>query len=261
MRLLFLAIATLCVCAVYALGRDVFTSRLAGLVSASAFLTFFGFIEYASNGPREKTPMTLFIVFALWAVATRRWFTAGLFVSLATLCLQIAFFSSFAAALAGVLFLAQGERLKSLVRVAVGGAVPVAVCAVWFALAGSLRESVDAFVLINFRYTTPDPVLPRLEQAWENVEMAYGASVWVLIAGLVALALLSLGAVHSRPAGEPVAAGPGRVHGGRLRRTGLEPEEYDAWPDLFPMLPFAAVGLGGCSSSPPNGCRRGPRSR
>ena len=38
--------------------------------------------------------------------------------------------------------------------------VRIAVC---FALAGSLRESVDAFVLINFRYTTPDPVLPRLE--------------------------------------------------------------------------------------------------
>ena len=107
MRLLFMAIATICVCAVYALGRDVFASQLAGLVSAGAFLTFFGFIEYASNGPREKTPMTLFIALALWAVARRRWFTAGLFVSLATLCLQIAFFSSFAAVVAGVLFLAR----------------------------------------------------------------------------------------------------------------------------------------------------------
>ena len=37
--------------------------------------------------------MTLFIAVALWAVAKRRWFTAGLFVSLATLCLQIAFFT------------------------------------------------------------------------------------------------------------------------------------------------------------------------
>ena len=149
LRLLFLALATLCVCAVYTLGRDVFTSRLAGLVTASAFLTFFGFIEYASNGPREKTPMTLFIALALWAVARRRWFTAGLFVSLATLCLQIAFFSSFAAVVAGALFLAHGERLKSLVRVALGGAVPVAILGIWFALAGSLRESLDAFVPIN----------------------------------------------------------------------------------------------------------------
>ncbi len=246
MRLLFLAIATLCVCAVYVLGRDVFASRLAGLVSASAFLTFFGFIEYASNGPREKTPMTLFIVLALWAVARRRWFTAGLFVSLATLCLQIAFFSSFSAVLAGVVLLAHGERLKSLVRVGLGGAVPVAVCAVWFALAGSLRESVDAFVLINFRYTTPDPVLPRLEQAWENVEMAYGVSVWVLIGGLIALAALSLGAVRkstritnpSLPVLAAFTVGAGVGLAWNLK-------EYDAWPDLFPMLPFAAIGLGG----------------
>ncbi len=71
MRLLFMVIATACVCAVYVLGRDVFTSRLAGLVTAAAFLTFFGFIEYASNGPREKTPMTLFITLALWAVAKK----------------------------------------------------------------------------------------------------------------------------------------------------------------------------------------------
>ena len=246
MRLLFMAIATVCASAVYVLGRDVFTSRLAGLVTAAAFLTFFGFIEYASNGPREKTPMTLFIVLALWAVTRRRWFTAGLFVSLATLCLQIAFFSTFTAVLAGVLFLAHGERLKSLVRVAVGGAVPVAVLTVWFALAGSLRESVDAFVLINFRYTTPDPVLPVLDEAWLDVMTAYGVSVWVLIGGLVALAVLSLGVVRkatrlANPWLPVLAAFTVGVAVGLAWNL----KEYDAWPDLFPMLPFAAVGIGG----------------
>ncbi len=246
MRLFFMVIATACVCAVYVLGRDVFASRLAGLVTAAAFLTFFGFIEYASNGPREKTPMTLFITLALWSVARRRWFTAGLFVSLATLCLQIAFFSSFAAVLAGVLFLAHGERLKALLRVAVGGAVPVAVLGVWFAIAGSLRESVDAFVLINFRYTTPDPVLPVLDEAWLDVTTAYGVSLWVLFAGLVALPLLSLGVLRkaTRLANPwlPVVAA---FTVGAAAGLAWNFKEYDAWPDLFPMLPFAAVGLGG----------------
>ena len=246
MRLLFMVIATACVCAVYVLGRDVFASKLAGLVTSAAFLTFFGFIEYASNGPREKTPMTLFITVALWAVARRRWFTAGLFVSLATLCLQIAFFSSFAAVLAGVLFLAHGERLKALLRVAVGGAVPVAVLMVWFAIAGSLRASVDAFVLINFRYTTPDPVLPVLDEAWLDVTTAYGVSLWVLIAGLVALPLLSLGVLRkaTRLANPwlPVVAA---FTVGAAVGLAWNFKEYDAWPDLFPMLPLAAVGLGG----------------
>ena len=72
-------------------------------------------------------------------------------------------------------------------------------------------------MLINFRYTTPDPVLPLLDEAWLDVGCAYGVSVWVLIAGLVALAVLSLGVVaQGHPDGEPVAAGPGGVHGGRL---------------------------------------------
>ena len=144
---------------------------------------------------------------------------------------------------AGVLFLAHGERLKALLRVAVGGVVPVAVLMVWFAIAGSLRASVDAFVLINFRYTTPDPVLPVLDEAWLDVTTAYGVSLWVLIAGLVALPLLSLGVLRkatrlANPSLPVVAAFT------VVPAVGLawNFKEYDAWPDLFPMLPLAAVG-------------------
>jgi hypothetical protein len=246
MRLFFLAIATVCTSVVYLLGRDLFVSRTAGLVTAATFLTFSGFIEYASNGPREKTPMTLFIVVALWAVTRRRWFTAGLFVSLATLCLQIAFFSSFSAVVAGALLLARGGRLQALVRVALGGAVPVALCTVWFALAGSLRESVDAFLLINFRYTTPDPVLPRLDDAWRDVEVAYGLSVWLLFGGLVALAVLSLAVLLTRSRrAHPSVPVLAAFAVGAVVGLAWNVKEYDDWPDLFPMLPLAAVGVGG----------------
>src|SRR5688500_7315722 len=85
MRVFFMLLATAAVCVCYLLGRDLFDSRAAGLVSAGALLSFHGFIEYASNGPREKTPMTLFVLAALWAVVHRRWFAAGVLTSLATL--------------------------------------------------------------------------------------------------------------------------------------------------------------------------------
>jgi 4-amino-4-deoxy-L-arabinose transferase-like glycosyltransferase len=246
LRWLFLAISVVCVCAVYVLGRDLFASRFAGLVSAATFLTFSGFIRYASDGPREKTPMTLFIVCALWAVTRRRWFTAGVFVSLAALCLQIAFFATFTAVVAGVLLLAHGERVRALLRVAVGGAVPALVCAVWFVVTDSWRQALEAFLLINIRYTTPDPVLPRLDEAWEGLQVAYGVSLWLLVGGLVALAIRSLAVVHrGARTGDPSVVVLAAFTLGVLAGLAWNVKEYDAWPDLFPLLPFAAVGIGG----------------
>ena len=243
MRLQFMAIATLCVCAVYLLGRDVFTSRLAGLVSAATFLTFSGFIEYASNGPREKTPMTLFVTCALWAVARKHWFTAGVCVSLATLCLQIAFFSSFTAVVAGALFLAHGGRLRALARVALGGALPVAVCAAWFAAAGSLHDAVEAFLLINMRYTTPDPVLPRLDAAWLDLQEAYGVSLWLLVGGLVGTRrpLPGRGPQEREGRGVP-GGGAGRVHPGRGGGPGLEHQGVRRLARPVPAAPLRSGG-------------------
>lgn len=245
MRLLFLGFAVATVCAVYLLGRSLFGSRPAALVTAAAFLTFQGFIEYASNGPREKTPMTLFLVIALLAVVKRRWFTAGVFASLATLCLQIAFFVGGTAVLLGALVLARGARLRAPARVVLGGAVPALVYVAYAAATGSLDEAVDAFVAINAEYTTPDPPLPRLEEAWEGLVDAYGTSLWVGIVGLLGLALVAatlvLPAARRRLPFLPAllvltAAGAASL--------AWNTHEYDAWPDLFPVLPLAAVGIG-----------------
>jgi 4-amino-4-deoxy-L-arabinose transferase-like glycosyltransferase len=246
MRVLFMLIATACVCVVYLLGRDLFRSRAAGMVGAATLLAFHGFIQYASDGPREKTPMTLFISCALWAVTRRRWFTAGVCVSLATLCLQTAFFSTFAVVVVGALALAGGGRMVALGRIALGGLVPVAVLGVWFALAGSLTASIDAFYVINRRYTVPDPATDKLDAVWLDLHTAFGMTVWLLLAGLVALALRSVAAVSRRareadPAVEVLPA----MTVGLFVGLAWTLKDYDAWPDLFPVLPFSAIGVGG----------------
>ncbi|MET1061157.1 MAG: hypothetical protein ABWX84_16265 [Nocardioides sp.] len=249
MRFLFMLIATACVCTIYLLGRDLFRSRSAGLVTAGALLAFYGFIEYASNGPREKTPMTLFIICALWALIHRRWFTAGLCVSLATLCLQTAFVSTFAAVVVGALLLAPGGRLRAWGRIALGGVVPVAVLGVWFALAGSLRASVDGFYVINRRYTVATPVTDDLDAVWLDLHAAYGVTLWLLLGGLAALVVYSFAAVSGRARGaDPAVVVLPALTAGVLVGLAWTLKDYDAWPDLFPLLPFAAVGIGGVFS-------------
>ena len=246
MRVLFMLLAVASVCAAYVLGRDLFRSRAAGLVTAGTLLALHGFIHYASNGPREKTPMTLFVLCALWALTHRRWFTAGVFTALATLCLQTAFFGTFTAVVVGALLLARTGRVRALARVAAGGLVPAVVMATWFALTGSLRAALDGFYVINRRYTVPTPVTDDLDAVWLDLDHAYGVTVWLLPVGAVALVAYALRVVsrRARQADPAVLVMPAMVAG---LGAGLAwtLKDYDAWPDLFAVLPFAAVGVGG----------------
>ncbi|WP_374455361.1 hypothetical protein [Nocardioides sp.] len=245
MRVCFMLLATAAVCVSYLLGRDLFRSRAVGLVTAGALLSFHGFVQYASNGPREKTPMTLFILLALWAVVHRRWLAAGVFTSLATLCLQTALFATLPAVVVAALLLAHHGRLRALLRVVIGGALPVAVLVTWFAAVGSLRAAFDGFYWINRTYTVPDPVTDDLDRVWLDLQEAYGVTVWLLLAGCVALALVALAAVSRRARrAEPGLVVLPALLVGLLASLAWIRKEYDAWPDLFPVLPFAAVGLG-----------------
>ena len=246
MRLVFLALSVACVCIVYLLARDLFASRAAGLAAAAAFLTFGGFILYASGGPREKTAMILFQLCSLWAVKKQRWFLAGFFLSLATLVLQIAFLPGLAGIAVGVLVLRPLAALRALLRIAAGGLLPVAVFVVYFALVGALQDFVDAFLLINARYSLAVGFLSRFDIAWRGMKIGYGYSLWVVLAGLAALALITLSALlparrREDPPIVPIAA----VGASGAVAVVWTLRDFDSWPDAFLVLPMAAIGIGG----------------
>jgi len=247
-RLLFMIIAVACVCVVYALARDLFSSRLAGLASATAFLSFYGFIEYATNGPREKTPMVLFLVCALLAVERRRWFAAGFGVSLTALVWQPAFLVGMAAALTTLIALRASERSQASVRFIAGGLVPASVCIIYFAVVGALREFFDAFILINAKYSSGDSLLPNFGGKWETMQRGYGVSLWTMVVGLAALTILTLVAVYREgwraPARIPVAA----VGAASLVALAWTFHDFNSWPDAYVLLPLAAVGIGGIAA-------------
>ncbi len=198
LRLLFMVFAVAAVCMTYVVGRNLFRTPWAGLVAAASLTCLGGFIEYAADGPREKTPMVLLVVLSLWAMERRRWLLTGVFISLATLTLQIAFFALMPAAIVAVLVMPRGERLRSLVQVAFGGLVPVVVFGLLAAVTGSLSASVNAFLLINARYTVPQPITGDLPEAWASMIDGYGVTVWVVVLGLAAMIVLGLLAL--RPA-------------------------------------------------------------
>jgi len=246
-RILFTVFSAGCVSAVYLLGRDLFASRRAGIAAAATLLCFSGFIAYATFGPREKTPMVLFLTLALWAMTRRRWFSVGVFLSLATLILQIAFFVGAPALLLGLLLGSpRRDWLRNAGRLAVGGLVPLALHVVYFAAVGALREFVDAFWTINAQYTTPTPFTRNVDKSWASLDAGFGLSLYVAIFGLVALVALTV-AAWVRRSGQP----PGRLanltalSAGAVGGAIWTMRDFDSWRDTFLLLPLSAIGVAG----------------
>jgi hypothetical protein len=247
MRVFFMLMGVACVGLAYLVGRDVFRSRFAGVASAAALLSFHGFIQLATYGPREKTPMVLFMLAALLAIAHQRWLTTGVLVSLATLTWQPSFFPLFAAALVAVLLgVPRRDWWRALARVTVGGLVPLAVTIGGYAAIGRLQMFLDCYVIINVKYTSQlrRSVLDDAGYSWRLLERNYNESVWVIFAGLAALLVAAAVAALRRRDREPPAAALVGYGLGALIGIGWTFQAFDGWPDAFLVLPFAAVGVG-----------------
>lgn len=245
MRLLFMLFAIASVCVTYVLGRELLESRLAGLAASSALLSFQGFITYATTGPREKTPMVFFLLCCWLGIAKRKWFAAGASISLAALLWQPALLVGLAAFGVTVVAMRSGERTPALVRFTVGGLVPAALCTIYFAAVGALREFVDAYLLINARYTVPSPLWEaNLANRWAAMQRGYGVTLWAIVVGLAALFTLALVAIRRK--GWRASARTSEVVLGAAALVGLgwSVRDFNSWPDAFVLLPLAALGVG-----------------
>lgn len=240
--LMLVAIATVVV--VYLLGRDLFRSRGAGLASAAAMLSCEGFLRYATLGPREKTTMVCLLALGLLAMVHQRWGTAGAMVALSTLSWQPVAFPAIAALATAALLGADG-RVKALVRIAVGGIVPTALIMLGYLVIGKLQVFLEAFFLINLRYTEQGGLFSNTGSLWSSILDAYGWSLWVIAVGTVAT--LALGV---RAARRPTRRTP---QGASLVALAVHVvvcvlwafKAFNGWPDAFYVLPASVLGIGG----------------
>ena len=248
-RVFYMLISVACLCLTYVITRDLTRSRAAGLVAATAFLGFQEFLDLATNGPREKTPMALFLIIAMLAVLRRRWTTCGVFIALATLTWQPVFFAAIAMAGVGVL-LAPERRLRALARVLLGGAVTSGAVLVYYAAHGALHTFFECFVLINAQYTHQPNPFDNGYYIWLNLKEGFGPSLVVIAVGTLTLVVR---AVRSAPAAwrtrDPRAATWVAFGAGWLGGVVWSLIAFNASPDAFMLLPFAALGFGGAVAS------------
>jgi hypothetical protein len=245
MRWLFLLLSAACIWLAYLAGREVFSSRVAGVATSVALFAVSGFNLYATNGPREKTTLVLLLLCAVIAVSRYRFGWAGAFVSLATLTWQPALFVGAPFAVAALWAVGRGERLRGLGRFVVGGLAPLVGLLLWYAVIGKIRLFLDCFVLIHVNHTDQEGVESRLSEVRDYLFEVYGDFFWVILLGAAAIvvaALLTL-AVPSRrrdPRQRLVAAaGVGLVFGVLWCF-----KAFNGWPDIFFLLPMTILGIG-----------------
>jgi hypothetical protein len=246
-RLFFTVLSALCCSLLCVLARDTFGSRAAGFVAPAVFLTFECFLDLASDGPREKTTMVVFMLACLILLGRRRWAAAGACAALATLTWQPVFAVAVAAIAVAAMLDEQDTRRRILLRFTVGGAVPSLATFSYFLGAGALSQAVDGFILINVRYTQQPSALTHPRAAWQMLWLAYHWTLPLAIAGLAALLVLGVRAVPfaRRPTVSPVARRLVVTTSGALVGTGWTLLAINGGPDLFVLLPFAALGIAG----------------
>jgi hypothetical protein len=249
-RAAYFVCACLTVVAVYFLVLRLWRSPLAGLVAATVFASFRGFAIDAAGGPNAKTPGILFAVVCMALLAQRRWFWAAFVGSLAFLVWQpLVIYTATAIAVAPLMAPA-GERRRPFGLAVAGAAVPVVLTTLYFALAGALGKLVVATIVFpatGIRRGTRS-LTGRLHHIATVVQHDYGLSGVLFVVGLVLLlALVALHLVRGKrdlpvTLRDPLVC---VVLPTVLGVVAFSMSDFQGYPDLYPLLPYAAVGFGG----------------
>jgi hypothetical protein len=252
-RFAFFLCACLTVLAVYMLAEQLWNSVLAGIIAATVFASFTGFAEDALSGPDAKTPGILFAVLSIWLMIRRRWFWAALAGALAFLVWQPLVIYSVIAALIAAVNSTAARRWRALGLAIAGAAVPVALVIVYFALAGALGKFFEAAIIFPLEGVKrpKETVGARLTRIADVVHVSYKFSGVLIWGGVVALLLLAVVKFLRNRDGlrqalrDPLVC---IVLVTLLAEAAYAVLDFQGYPDVYPFLPYAALGLGGAAA-------------
>src|SRR3954469_16049787 len=238
LRYEFLLFSLLTAGAGYLLALRLWRSPVAALGGAVTFVVFRGFASDALGGPGAKTPGVLLSVVALLLLVQRRWFWAALVGSLAFLDWQPLGIYAIAAVVAA--FVLSEARWREAGKALAGAAIPLAATVVYLALAGDLSQFFEASFDFPATGLDRDPITlwQRIGGITHVVNKFYNEGRILFYAGLVLLPVVLVRRHVRRPAVVIVL-------GTLLGFVALSLTDFQGYPDLFPLLPYAAIGIAG----------------
>lgn len=247
-RLLFFAMVAFTPALMYLTGRDLFRSRLAGCTAAATLLGFGVIARLATGGPESKIALVTGLSVGLLLLVRRRWLLAGIATGLVTLTWQPGLFAL--APAAAVLVVLSGGSLRDRATRALwyggGGLLALAVTVGGFALAGATEQFVEGFYTANTYSTQQGSVIDHPRRVVEHLQASFGWGFWVFAFGNLAALALGAGAWWLRRSAPRQAANQVMLAVsclGGLVWTGWF--AFDRAPDTVPLLPAAALGVGG----------------
>lgn len=244
----FLLLSVLTAVALYLLVVQLFKSVTAGVVAAVVFSSFEGYAHNAMQGPDAKTPGVLFLTLAMWFGVRRQWFWAACTASLAFFVWQPLFPFPIVMIIAAAVY-SVGSRWRSLGIAVAGAATPAVVLLIYFAAEGALRDFINGTFLFPLTGVTrpPETLGHRIRVIFRVVRVSYHFSGRLFWAGVILLLLTALiRVVAARAAWRTALLDPYVliVLVTFVAEAAYACYDFQGFPDLFPLLPYPAIGFG-----------------
>lgn len=246
-RVAFLVVSILTAVAVYLLAHELFKSVPGAIAAGAAFTCFTKFSHDALIGPDAKTPGVLFFVLAMLFMVRKRWFAGAIFAGLAFIVWQPLFWFGLIAIVGAAIDAGQGNRLREALRALAGAAIPTAVLAVYFLVAGAFHDFFTAAFLYPLTGTQ------RAKESLKahflhpfHVINHYPLSATVFWIGTVALVAVVVVEFARRGARAALTAPLFLiVFVTFLLNILYALTDFQGDPDTLPFLPYPALGIGG----------------
>lgn len=275
-RVLSLLVVMASASATYLAGRVLFRSRIVGIVAGLVMAGWDFYGLRAVTGPEPKAFLILFAMLSLVCIAQQRWVWAGVCAALTTLAWQPGLMVA-AFALGGALvapWLGTERRsgteqrpfptnrqsispaLQNAVRVVLGFAAPFVLVLIYLVANGALFAAWNATIGANLDHLNQTTARTPLSQlivnnialiAVDARDYCFSPSEdWLIVGGTLGFAGILAGqllaAARTRRVPIDLERTPYLLYG--LGFAAFTLIDFDFCPDLFPLLPILAIGVG-----------------